>query len=137
MMDILKKELKMLPENTPKGRLALQVVAMPADTNANGDIFGGWLVSRMDMAAGIEGRFRARSRVVTAAIDSMVFLKRVFVGDTVACYADLIKVGRTSMKFKIEVWTLSLQDDEFKKAAEGIFTFVAIDDNGKPHPVDR
>lgn len=127
----------MTHEKQPAGNLALQVVAMPADTNANGDIFGGWLVSRMDMAAGIEGRYRAKSRVVTVAIDSMVFLKRVFVGDTVTCYADLLKVGRTSMQFKIEVWTLSLQDEKFKLAAEGVFTFVAIDDNGNPHPVDR
>lgn len=121
----------------PAGNLALQVVAMPADTNANGDIFGGWLVSRMDMAAGIEGRNRAKSRVVTVAIDSMVFLKRVFVGDTVTCYAELMKVGRTSMQFKIEVWTLTFQDEKLKLAAEGMFTFVAIDDAGNPHQVDR
>ena len=126
-----------MSEKTPAGRLALQVVAMPADTNANGDIFGGWLVSRMDMAAAIEGRYRAKSRVVTVAIDSMVFLKRVFVGDTVTCYADLLKVGRTSMQFKIEVWTLSLQDEVHKLVAEGVFTFVAIDDTGNPQAVDR
>jgi len=136
--DKLKKAKEpLMNQEKPTGELALQVVAMPADTNANGDIFGGWLVSRMDMAAGIDGRFRAKSRVVTVAIDSLVFLKRVFVGDTVSCYSHLIKVGRTSMQFKIEVWTLSLQDEAFKKVAEGVFTFVAIDDFGKPHPVDR
>jgi acyl-CoA thioesterase YciA len=122
-----------------QGKLAIQTVAMPADTNFNGDIFGGWLVSHMDMAGANEGRYRARSRVVTAAIDSLVFIKPVYVGDTVYCYANLLKVGRTSMQFKIEVWTLSIPRSSKKreKVAEGIFTFVAIDKNGKPHPVDR
>jgi acyl-CoA thioesterase YciA len=119
------------------GKLALQTVAMPADTNANGDIFGGWLVSLMDKAAGIEGRRRAKSRVVTVAIDRLVFIKPVNVGDTVTCYADLLKVGRTSMEFKMTVWTTGYQEENAKKVAEGYFTFVAIDDNGKPHLVDR
>jgi len=122
---------------TPKGKLSLQTVAMPANTNANGDIFGGWVVSHMDMAAGIEGRRRARSRVVTVAIDSLVFIKPIYVGDTVSCYAELLKVGRTSMQFSMEVWTTGLNEESPKKAAQGIFTFVAIDDQGKPHPVDR
>lgn len=121
----------------PKGKLALQIVAMPRDTNANGDIFGGWVVSTMDMAAGIEGRARAHSRCVTVAIDSLVFIKPVYVGDTVCCYVETVKVGRTSMRFKIEVWTLSFEEIDYKKVAEGIFTFVAIDKNGRPHPVDR
>ena len=121
----------------PKGQLVIQIVAMPADTNANGDIFGGWLVSHLDMGAGIAGRRRAQSRVVTVAIDSLVFLKPVSVGDTVCCYADLVKVGRSSMQFKMEAWTLSLTEQHHQKAAEGLFTFVAIDANGKPQPVDR
>lgn len=121
----------------PTGKLALQTVAMPADTNANGDIFGGWLVSLMDMAAGIEGRRRAKSRVVTASIESLVFLKPVNIGDTVSCYAELLKVGRTSMRFKMEVWTTSFIEEHAKKVAEGFFTFVAIDEQRKPHPVDR
>lgn len=121
---------------SPKGKLALQVVAMPKDTNANGDIFGGWLVSVMDMGAGVAGRMRARSRVVTVAIDSLIFLKPVYVGETVSCFAELLKVGHTSMQFKIEVWTISSQDEQ-KKVAEGLFTFVALDEHGKPQPVDR
>jgi acyl-CoA thioesterase YciA len=121
----------------PTGQLALQTVAMPADTNANGDIFGGWLVSLMDMAAGIEARRRARCRTVTAAIDSLVFLKPVKVGDMVTCYADITKVGRTSLQFRVEVWTLAFLDEARMKVAEGLFTFVAIDDKGKPQPVDR
>jgi len=123
--------------SSPRGKLALQTVAMPADTNANGDVFGGWLVSRMDMAAGIEGRWRAKSRVVTVAIDKLTFIKPVYTGDTVACYAEVVKVGRTSMQIQIEVWTQSLMDDMPKKVSEGNFTFVAIDDHGRPHPIDR
>lgn len=125
--------------NTPQGQLVIQVVAMPADTNAHGDIFGGWLVSHMDMGAGIAARHRAKSRCVTVAIDSMVFIKRVNVGDMVCCYAEIIKVGRTSMQIKIEVWTTAMleQMDKQKKAAEGLFTFVAIDDQHQPQPVDR
>lgn len=121
----------------PNGKLVIQIVAMPADTNSNGDIFGGWLVSHMDMGAGIAGRRRARSRVVTAAIDSLVFITPVAVGDTVCCYADLLRVGRTSMQIKMEAWTIPLMEDLPIKCAEGIFTFVAIDDAGRPRPVDR
>lgn len=121
----------------PRGVLALKTLAMPADTNANGDIFGGWVVSNMDMAAGIEARRRARSRVVTVAIDSLVFIKPIYVGEAVSCYAELLKVGRTSMQFKIEVWSLGLTDPKQKIVAEGIFTFVAINEERKTHPVDR
>lgn len=121
----------------PRGVLALQTVAMPADTNANGDIFGGWLVSLMDMAGGIAGKKRARSRVVTAAINSLIFLKPVNVGDIVSCYAELLTIGRTSMQLKMEVWTTGFVEEQAKKVAEGFFTFVAIDDEGKPHPVER
>jgi acyl-CoA thioesterase YciA len=127
-----------MSDNTkPQGTLVIQIVAMPADTNANGDIFGGWLVSHMDMGAGIAARRHARSRVVTVAIDSLVFIQPVSVGDVVSCYADLLKVGRTSMRFKLEAWTLSLFDEQPKKAAEGLFTFVAINETRKPHPVKR
>ena len=122
---------------TPQGQLVIQIVAMPADTNANGDIFGGWLVSQMDMGAGIAGRRRARCRVVTVSIDKLVFIKPVSVGDTVCCYADLLKVGRTSMTFKMEAWALGFQDNEQHKVAEGYFTFVAINEERKPHAVDR
>jgi acyl-CoA thioesterase YciA len=127
----------MTESHGPKGRLALQTLAMPADTNANGDIFGGWVVSNMDMAAGIEARRRARSRAVTVAIDKLVFIEPVYVGDTVACYAEFVKVGRTSMQIMIEVWTLSMLNERHRKVAEGLFTFVAINEERKPHPVDR
>jgi acyl-CoA thioesterase YciA len=121
----------------PRGTLALKTLAMPADTNANGDIFGGWVVSNMDMAAGIEARRRARSRAVTVAIDSLVFIRPVYVGDAISCYAELLKVGKTSMQFKIEVWSLGLLDTKQRIVAEGLFTFVAINEERKAHPVDR
>jgi len=119
----------------PEGDPVIQVVAMPADTNANGDIFGGWLVSHMDMGAGIAARRLAHCRVVTVAIESLVFIKPVHVGDTVCCYAKLLKVGRTSMEFKIEAWSLPIYSDDSQKVGEGLFTFVAIDENGNPQPV--
>ena len=121
----------------PKGQLVIQIVAMPADTNANGDIFGGWLVSYMDMGAGIAAKRRARSRAVTVAIDSLIFIRPVSVGDTVSFYAHLSKVGKTSMQFNIEVWSLAVNAEHHSKVAEGLFTFVAIDEFGKPCHVDR
>jgi acyl-CoA thioesterase YciA len=127
----------MSDNEAPQGQLVIQIVAMPADTNANGDIFGGWLVSNLDMGAGIAGRRRAKCRVVTVGIEKLVFIKPVSVGDTVCCYADLLRVGRTSMQFKMEAWALTFQENRIKKVAEGLFTFVAIDDAGKPQPVDR
>lgn len=127
----------MTQDQDPRGQLALQTLAMPANANANGDIFGGWVVSLMDMAAGIAARRRAQSRVVTVAIDTLVFIRPVYVGDTVCCYAKLLKVGRTSMRFKISGYALSLTDEEPRQVSEGIFTFVAIDEARLPHPVDR
>ena len=127
----------MSDEHEPQGELVIQTVAMPADTNAHGDIFGGWLVSHMDMGAAIAGRHRAHSRCVTAAIDSLAFIHRVNVGDTVSCYAHVLNVGRTSMQIHVEVWTMGLVNNQHKKVAHGVFTFVAIDDQGKPHPVNR
>ena len=121
----------------PKGKLALQTVVMPADTNANGDIFGGWMVSHMDLAAGVEGRRRARCRVVTLAIDSLLFIKPIYVGDLVSCYTHISKVGRTSMHINVEVWTIALNEEKPKKVAQGLFIFVAIDEHGKPQAVDR
>ena len=121
----------------PRGEMVICIVAMPADTNPNGDIFGGWLVSHMDMGGGVAGRRRSHSRVVTVAIDGMVFLKPIYVGDTVAIYAELEHVGHTSMRFKMEAWTLSMDDKNHKKISEGLFTFVAINEHGHPHAVDR
>lgn len=118
--------------NTPKGQITIQALAMPADTNANGDIFGGWLVSQMDLAAGVLAKKLAQGRVVTVSINSMTFLKPVHVGDVVSCYVHLVKSGRTSMTFEVEVWSDSLYGGEPYRVTEGTFVFVAIDEDGKP-----
>ncbi len=122
---------------TENSELVIQIAAMPADTNANGDIFGGWLVANMDMGGAIAARRVAKCRVVTVAIDQMIFKKPVYVGDTVCCYATLTHVGNTSLQFKIEVFTIGIAASDRKPVAEGVFTFVAIDDDGKPQPVKR
>lgn len=122
-------------ETTPRGELTVQIVAMPKDTNANGDIFGGWLVSNMDMGGGIEARRYSGSRVVTVAIEAMQFIKPVNIGDLVSCYAELLKVGKTSMHYKIEVWTLCVNKVGPQKVAEGIFIYVAIDGSGQKQVV--
>ena len=124
-------------EHLPQGALTVQIVAMPKDTNANGDIFGGWLVSNMDMGGGIAARRHSGSRVVTVAIEAMRFLKPVNVGDLVSCYAELLKVGQTSMHYSIEVWTLSVNHKDQLKVAEGTFIYVAIDSAGKKQAVHR
>ncbi|MBB71461.1 MAG: acyl-CoA thioester hydrolase YciA [Legionellales bacterium] len=118
-----------------RGELVIRTLAMPKDTNANGDIFGGWLVSQMDLGGAILAKKVSHSRVVTAAIDQMSFLRPVNVGDTVCCYADLLETGRTSMKILIQAWSVPYNSDERGKVTEGVFTFVAIDEDGKPRPV--
>lgn len=117
------------------GELVIRTVAMAAYTNFNGDIFGGWVMSQMDMGAGIVATRCAKKRVTTVAVDQIVFLNPVRVGDIVSCYGELIKIGNTSMKIKIEVWVLRKISSEDIKVTEGIFTFVAIDENGRPTPV--
>ena len=109
---------------------------MPSDTNTHGDIFGGWLMSQMDLAGGIAAGQRAKGRIVTVAVEEMVFHLPVKVGNVVSCYAEIIKVGRTSITVKIEVWAQRHDDlDEPAKVTEGIFTYVALDKNRRPRPV--
>ena len=119
----------------PRGKLALQTIAMPRDTNASGDIFGGWLLSQMDMAGGIAAGERAGGRVATVAIEGMVFLTPVHVGAVVSCYTDILEVGRSSMRIMVEVWINSHANDEPIKVTEGEFIFVAIDENGRTRTV--
>ena len=121
----------------PSGELVIRTIAMPADTNANGDIFGGWLMSQMDLGAAIVAKNLSRSRVTTVAVDGMVFLNPVFVGDIVNCHAKLLKVGRTSMKIDVEAWVQRGKDGTRLRVTEGVFTYVAIDDAGRPQPVHR
>ncbi|PTY00703.1 acyl-CoA thioesterase [Opitutus sp. ER46] len=110
---------------------------MPADANANGDIFGGWIVSQMDLGGAVLARGIAHSRVTTVAIDSMSFISPVNVGDIVTCYARLLHIGNTSMKIDVEVWAQRWSDAAQLRVTEGKITYVAIDSAGKPHPVRR
>ncbi|KHK91481.1 acyl-CoA thioesterase [Novosphingobium malaysiense] len=114
----------------------IRITAMPADANAYGDIFGGWLVSLMDMGAGLIAARRAHGRAVTIAMDGMQFHKPVKVGDEVTVYGDLRKVGRTSMTIGIEAWRRHRHEEERVKVTEAVFTFVAIDEAGLPRPID-
>ena len=120
----------------PLGELALQTLAMPKDTNANGDIFGGWLVSQMDLAAGIISKKVTKGRSTTVAIQNVTFLRPVSVGSTVSCYCCVVKRGRTSVHIAVDVRTShQLNQIDNLKVAEGLFVFVAIDDEGKPRPL--
>ena len=115
----------------PDGELVIKTVAMPKDTNPDGDIFGGWLLSQMDMGAGIIAHKISCHRVVTVAVDSMTFIRPVYVGDRVGCYGSVTKKGCTSMVVKIEVWVQRYRENAFEKVTEGKFTMVAIDQSGK------
>ena len=126
-----------LPPAEPQGELVIRTIAMPADTNPNGDIFGGWLMAQMDLGAAIYARNLSRSRVTTVAVDGMAFLNPVKVGDIVNCHASLLKVGRTSMKINVEAWVQHGSDGRLVRVTEGVFTYVALDEEGRPHPVHR
>ena len=115
---------------------AIRVVAMPADTNAYGDIFGGWLLSVMDSAAGLAAARRSKGRAVTVAMDGMQFHMPVKVGDEVTAYAEIERVGRTSLTIAVEAWRRERHREDSIKVTEAKFTFVAIDDEGRPRPVD-
>ncbi|WP_044204890.1 acyl-CoA thioester hydrolase YciA [Flammeovirga sp. OC4] len=129
----------MLDNNTPKGDLLLRTLAMPADTNANGDIFGGWIMSQMDIAGGILAKETALGRTVTVAVDGMTFHKPVSVGDAVCVYGEVVKTGRTSLKIHLEVWAKPLlkghTDLHNYLVTEGTFVYVSIDDDKKPKPI--
>lgn len=120
----------------PVGELVIQTVAMPADANAYGDIFGGWLVSQMDVGAAVLAHQRAHNRVTTVAIDKLVFMRPVYVGDLVCCYAKTLKTGHSSITIELDVFVKRMRIGAEEQAAKGIFTFVAIDDNGKPKTID-
>ena len=122
---------------TPVGEVVIRTIAMPADANANGDMFGGWLISQMDLGGAILARGTARGRVTTVALDGMSFLRPVNVGDIVTCYAKLLGIGRTSMKIAVDVWVQRYADSTLLHVTEGTFTYVAIDEHGKPQPVKR
>ncbi len=116
----------------PKGELVIQTIAMPADTNPNGDIFGGWLMSQMDLGSSILAAKTAQTRVVTVAMEGMSFLEPVRVGDTVACYAWVEKIGRTSMTIPVEVWVRRFMDGRQVRVTRAVFIYVAVDEAGRP-----
>ncbi|CAN7353078.1 acyl-CoA thioesterase [Pararhizobium sp. LjRoot235] len=119
----------------PNGDLTLRTLAMPADANAAGDIFGGWVMAQMDLSCGIRAAERARGRVVTAAVKEMAFEMPVKIGDTLCIYTDVIKVGRTSMTLKVEAWAQRYLSDRMDKVTDALFVMVALDETGRPKPV--
>lgn len=119
----------------PRGQLTTRTLAMPADANPSGDIFGGWVLSQMDIAAGIWAGQRAQGRVVTVAIDAMKFIRPVNVGDVLCVYCESHREGRTSMAIHLEAWAMRGRIGERVKVTEGLFTFVAIDADGRPQPL--
>ncbi|MBO0335052.1 acyl-CoA thioesterase [Sneathiella sp. CAU 1612] len=115
----------------------IRTAPMPSDCNNNGDIFGGWVLSQMDMAGGIMAARRAKGRTVTVAVEAMTFHQPIKVGDVVSIYGEIERVGRTSVAVKLTTIVTRKLDPEEIKVTEGIYVFVAIDDNGKPRPVDQ
>ena len=122
-------------KDAPTGELTVRTMAMPRDTNPIGDIFGRYLLSQMDIAGGIYSQKIAKGRTVTIAVDSMTFYKPLNVGDVLCCYCDTIKIGRTSIAVKVEAWTIRKFQADREKITEGVFTYVAINDNSRPRPI--
>ncbi|MEE3044979.1 MAG: acyl-CoA thioesterase [Pseudomonadota bacterium] len=121
-----------LPDRQP----SVRAVAMPSDTNPSGDIFGGWLMSQMDLAAGTAAARRAKGRTATVFVDTMSFLRPVHVGDEVSFFTEIIHEGRTSLRINVEAWRQTRFEETSEKVTEGVFTFVALDNEGRPRPID-
>ena len=124
-------------ETEPRGDLCIRTLAMPADTNANGDIFGGWLLSQMDIGGGVAASKIAKTRTVTVSIEAMNFRKPVYVGDLVSVHANLVRVGRTSITIHLEAWVLRRKEMKPILVTDGNFTYVAIDEQGRPQVIPR
>ena len=125
------KDRQVLPTRQPN----IRVLPMPADTNSQGDIFGGWMVGQMDLAASIVAALRSEGRAVTVAIDGLGFRQPVYVGDELSIYATLKTVGRSSMTINVEAWRRDIQTDLAQQVTHAIFTFVAVDESGKPRTI--
>ncbi|MEZ8823203.1 acyl-CoA thioester hydrolase YciA [Vibrio sp. 10N.261.55.A7] len=124
--------------NAPKGQLLLRTLAMPADTNANGDIFGGWIMSQLDLAGGILAKEISSGRIVTVSVSSITFKKPVKVGDVVCCYGECTKIGRTSMSIQLDVWVKPVREEgvgERFQVCDATFNYVAVDNKGKPRAI--
>jgi acyl-CoA thioesterase YciA len=124
-----------IPADYPKGEPAIRITAMPADANPAGDIFGGWLMAQMDMAAGIIAARHCQGRAATIAVDAMKFQNPVHIGDEVSVYAVLASVGRTSMVIDVQSWRRPRTGDERQRVTQARFIFVAIDQDRRPRPV--
>ena len=125
------------PTAPPDQEPMIRAVAMPADTNPHGDIFGGWLMAQMDLAGGIAAGRHARGRVATVAVEAMSFINPVKVGDEVTVWAELLGVGRTSMRFRVSAWRRPRDSERHTRVTEAVFTFVALDSDGRPRAVPQ
>jgi acyl-CoA thioesterase YciA len=125
------------PSDEPDGELCIRALAMPADTNQNGDIFGGWLLSQMDLAGSVFAYKTIRARTVTVAIEAMTFRRPVYVGDLVSVYGTQVRVGRTSITVHVEAWVQRRNEDNIILVTEGNFIYVSIDENGQPKEIKR
>lgn len=123
--------------NHPEGVLSLQNIAMPADTNWSGDVFGGWIVSQMDLAGAIHVERLSKGRCATIAINEMTFLVPVKVGNVISCYTKILKVGNTSVQVQIEVWNSHDNSRDPVRITQGVFTFVAVDVNGNKRQISE
>jgi len=123
------------PDVPPAGEPALRTLAMPGDTNPAGDIFGGWLLAQMDLAGGIAAARAAKGRVATVAVDALSFHRPVKVGDEVSVWAELIGIGRTSLRFRVSAWRRPREAEAHERVTVATFTFVALDHAGRPRPV--
>ena len=123
------------PEAPPETAPVIRTIAMPADTNPAGDIFGGWLMAQMDLAAGNAAARRARGRCATVAVEAMSFLSPVRVGDEVSLYAEILATGRSSMRIRVEAWRREREGEHANRVTEAVFTFVALDATGRPRPL--
>jgi acyl-CoA thioesterase YciA len=135
MWPYTEREARFLGSSRPRGELAARTLAMPADTNPGGDIFGGWIMSLMDSAGAITATRHAQGRVVTASVSNIAFLRPVKVGDVVCCYTEIVGTGRSSLTLSVEVWVLRQGRGARVKVTAAEFTFVALDDDGRPRPV--
>jgi acyl-CoA thioesterase YciA len=124
-------------ETRPQGELCIRTIAMPADTNGNGDIFGGWLLGQMDLAGSVFAGKITKSRTVTVAIEAMNFRKAVYVGDLVSVHGSLVRVGRTSISVHLEAWVTRRKETQMILVTDGNFTYVSIDDQGKPQAIQQ
>ena len=128
----------MAGDAAPPARMPMiRTIAMPADANANGDIFGGWLMSQMDLAAGNQAARVAHGRCVTVAVEAMSFIRPVKIGDEVTVYCELLSTGRTSINISVEAWRRERSEDADQQVTKAVFKFVAIDNEGRPRPIKK